>query len=229
MTDFERRILRTFMHDPYSVYQLKQFAYNKDHAYKVLNKYFPTDTGIELEIGEDAVNALYGNLGRRRGLSRSYHRDSCFEITKRFYKAKGLFSYNSLGVLIKFLLEDCEFPENGGIHIHTNVFGVNIHDLRRQFPNGIQEYIDLTNGSQLPKTLSDLCRYTGNYNGITAGIGKCHVINFREDFNTIEYRCISIQKSLFDLMKIIAACHLCTRMIINKSIDLDKLNDLMSI
>lgn len=214
MTEFECKVLRIFMHNPKSFPTLfNQMFKNSSYAYKILNKYLPTDTGLEFEVGEEIVKGLFST-----DLKKYFKRDSYFEVTKRVTKHK---EYYHIYQLIELINNCYAFPKNGGIHIHTNVFS-------KRIKSSISSFIRSVNSTKLIKRLAEYFKYTGTYNELDAASTKGHFLTFRSDFNTLEWRGIPMQSDFTQLMKYIIVCHYCTKMIVEEDINLISLEKLIS-
>jgi hypothetical protein len=186
---------------------------NPSYAYKILNRYLPTDTGLEFEVGNEIVKGLFNT-----DLKKYFKRDSYFEVTKRVTKHK---EYYHIYKLIELINTSYAFPKNGGIHIHTNVFS-------QRIKNNIGSFIRSVNSTKLIKRLAEYFKYTGTYNRLDAASSKGHFLNFRSDFNTLEWRGIPMQSDFKQLIKYLIVCHYCTKMIITEDINLNRLENLIS-
>lgn len=212
LTDFEKEVLRLTMYSSNEktfIPMMNNLFDDKKYAFKILKKFIPTDTGLEFEIGSDNVDKL-------RPFIRDQHSndlliDSSFEITLR---VRSFWNFGILMKLFEKMNQYCRIPDQGGIHIHTNVENHLIRSdnwIRRHNYIKVSEFVNFTNQYNLHflQWLNDeIFQYRGTYNAVSAGSCKSHILNLRTDLNTFEFRGINITFDRATMIKYIIIAHL---------------------
>lgn len=203
MKTYELCVLHDYLNDPKNFFSRTKTHPNPGYAIRILNKYLPTDTGIELEVGAKIINKLSGRIRKM------FVRDSSFELTLRVRSIQG---YLKLYELLREISSFDELPSSAGIHFHTNI------KSKLNFSK-IDKIISKCNQLDLCTKLARIFNYTGSYNELLADTHKGYFLNVRRDFNTLEYRGIPFTMSFRTLMTQVMICHLCTEFLVTDDKD----------
>jgi len=204
MNDFKKKMLKLFLSHPLDFNLYLDGYKNKSYAYKVIRSFIPTDTGIEMEIGNPLVMYIEYVKNKYQKAYPNIVIDSEFEINFRLRNSNMKRDLDELNRFYNMITKSYLLnrrSDNCGIHIHTNLTTKFYYKklMYNQDINSVVEFIER------------YFKYTGTYNDSKFSTHKGNSVIYRGDYGTLEYRCIPMTWNFSELLKYIIFCHAMTR------------------
>jgi hypothetical protein len=213
MTDFERRVIEMYLNHPTDYKDYLHLYNNPDHAYRLIQKLIPTDTGIEWEMGPRMVFKL--REVKRNNEESTNQRIHSWMNDLMFHP----YEHYEVDMRIRNHTKDAQIKKLSEMYAYMNK---PFNDENRVSKSGIHIHVNITsfwdhiyyNHEIINKTVRSVARgffnYKGDYNDLMFNTQKGFAIIFRRDFKTIEYRCINMTYNFRTLLKYIIFCHYAT-------------------
>lgn len=208
MEAFEKTMLKLFLDHPTDFQKYIPAYHDIGYAYRVIDNFIPTDTGLEFEIGPGLKNPILDN--KRKGGYPKLYDENIEEVTFRIEKSRIAKDIEQLQRLYNYWRKP-KFSKrrssDSGIHIHTNIFSNfrfrDYESLKGTYNDELNLIVGIT-----AKQYFD---YYGSYNALRFSQSKGNSIIYRSEYDTIEFRCINMTWEFRELLKHIIFCHRWTK------------------
>lgn len=191
LSEFEKKVLRLAIYNPKQMINSIKCFGNVNHAYSILDKYFPMRVGIEIEGVKKHTFDFEKNVLPSKG--EMFYTPSYPEIRFSFQGFKYL---SRLSLFMQSFVPDYDY----GIHIHIDGKGIDINNPKL-FPQDLLNY------------LIQFFQYKGSFNKPCVSNSKT-AIKFHQQYGTVEYRILPMTNSYSEMVRwilILQYCNHCVR------------------